>query len=234
MFPDILTINVVFTSAGVPLEVDPQHMTLSEDQAVEWIFHNVPPNCHAKIEFLSGPTGTSSPPQHGPFEALAHSHSLAAGVGNSGVQGIYSYQAHVVNDQHLPVATSAPASIDNQSSTQQLFNEQGLVLHRDHTTHLEVLVAPSPLRVRLNDSATWYAVNVPESVELEFQFEVFPFSSITHTQEGTSRVVIGHNFTDPNHSAIHYRIVVMPERSSPIFTNDPVIEPLGPPPNPEG
>jgi hypothetical protein len=231
---------VTYNGEGAPLGIGEPLIDLEAGDTVEWVFQNVPLGDLVYIHF----NDPSNQP-FGPFQALQPAGNSVKGIGNSGVPGAYSYTALVL-DQSGPIAISeVTASIINLSIVMDTVSETlGSIVYIPGDPPA-VQVKPHILRMQGRDTAIWLVEGLREDFFLTFRFDDFPdsmtgpFRSFSLSRAfGTTRLAIGTNFDGDLRTQgeplaqITYFVEARDSQGVVIASHDPVIEPLGSPPNP--
>ena len=232
------TVTVTFNGNGEPLGINPLQVNLGAGDSVTWNFQNIPLESLVYIYF-NDPPGQP----FGPFVALKPVNNTVTGIGNSGQTGSYSYTAMVLN-QNGPLAISerVNASVENTSdATDTVFEAIGLITYNPEDSP-PLQVSPSPLNLGSLQRATWLIEGLPEEAFITFHFDGFPdpltgpFTTFLLSQAfGTTRLAVGTGLDIPPETQgnpVPYFVEVRDPLGAVIASDDPVIEPLGTPPNP--
>jgi hypothetical protein len=234
-------VSVTFNGSGFPLSINQPVIDLQNEDTVEWIFQSLPSGCMGYIVFNS-----PSCQPFGPFQALKNSVGVVTGIGNSGILGEYSYTALVL-DPNDSIASSegTVTRITNSSEVMNtVSNALGWAVYTpgDPPT---IKVAPENLRAGGLQTIVWLIEDVPTDFFVTFRFEDFsdpltgPFSSFLLSRSyGTTRLAVGTGFDaglriqGNLEGSIRYFVEVRDPQGTVVAFHDPVIEPLGSPPNP--
>jgi hypothetical protein len=235
-------VTVTYNGEGVPLSIDNSITDLSFGDTIQWNFPGLPPGLQGYIYF-------NDPPNQpfGPFVTLqSSSGNTVTGSGNSGIPNVYSYTALVWN-QSGPVASSQERAIVNNLSDMMDTVSTALawVFYTPGDPPV-VMVGPARFRPGSLKTLIWLIENVPEDFFVTFHFYQFadsmtgPFSTFSISRAfGTTRLAVGTDFgagsrtTGSSEDNIPYFVEVRDSQGVVVASShDPVIEPLGTPPNP--
>lgn len=234
---------VTYNGEGVPLGINSPSIELIDGDTVEWIFQNVPSGDQVQV-YIHFHVPSNQP--FGPFQGLKPSGHSVIGVGNSGVPGMYSYTALVLN-QDGPLATSEEvAVIGNLSDKVDTVSVAlGLIVYTPGDPPA-VVVTPPILRIHGVHTVVWLIEGLPDEYFVNFHFGDFfldsmngPFSSFVLSRSyGNTRLAVGTGFGSGSRTqgapldSIPYFVSVRNSLGTMTASDDPTIEPLGTPPNP--
>jgi hypothetical protein len=240
----VRTVNVTYNgSIHLDLWPDQGNVTLDSGDQVQWHFHSVPPGCPVFIHF---PQSQASEPHQpfGPFQYLETSDSWVFGIGNNGNHHEHPYTAMILNSEGA-VATSShlPARILNPTAHEDT-SPDALVRYNPEDRERPFRVMPHRLKLEKERTAIWYIEGIPADHFVTFHFDGFqadplrgPFLSFSWSRGfHSSWLANGAGFLfglDPSQipNPIQYFVRLRNALGTVVHQEDPVIEPLDPPPS---
>jgi plastocyanin len=227
-------INVTYDELNERLDLV-EEVEIGPGDSVEWVFSSVPAGLLPFVHFPSEVDLEGQ--QFGPFQYLEPSPTGVVALGNNGKARHYEYIVLLL-DTHGARATSTGSHRIVNSSTMEDTSPDATV-HYDPEQNL-VAVHPPVLHLQPGRTAIWYITGVPLGHFVTFHFDGFPkpmtgpFLSFSMSRGfNRSWLANGADFSGAlaGQSQVMYHVRVRNAQGIVVGSGDPVIDPLGSPPN---